>query len=165
VHRIDLETSGVVLFGETQSVRGAISAFFVRGEVEKRYCAVVFGRTRAKGTIRRPLDDERRGRPLEAVTRYRLREALGGFSYVSLRPEHGRKHQLRRHMHGMGHAIVGDTRYPGPLQVRIPAFPARLWLHAERLTLPDGRTWVAPLPTALQLNLDALRAGAAEPVG
>ncbi|MCB9507437.1 MAG: RluA family pseudouridine synthase [Myxococcales bacterium] len=165
VNRLDLETSGVVLYAETAELRAELGAMFAAGQVAKRYAAVVFGRTRAKGIVRRPLDDGRRGRPLEAVTRYRTREWMGGFSYVALRPEHGRKHQLRRHMQGIGHAIVGDTRYPGPTEIRIPAFPGRLWLHAERIELPDGRSFHAPLPRELAANLEALRAGARDAKG
>jgi 23S rRNA-/tRNA-specific pseudouridylate synthase len=57
----------------------------------------------------------------------------------------------------MGHSIVGDTRY-SPKKVRpVPGFPGRLWLHAQRLELPDGRVLVAPLPRELKRSLEILR--------
>ena len=99
----------------------------------------------------------RRGRPLPAVTRYRHREALGGFSLVEARPETGRKHQIRRHLHGIGHPIVGDERYRPRRFKAVPGYPGRLWLHAAALELPDGHTIVAPLPPALMDHLDRLR--------
>lgn len=159
VHRLDRPVSGVVLCSADADLRREMSNWFAERTVHKRYRALVFGRTRVKGTVRRALDDGRRGRPLPAVTRYRRVEWLGGFTLVEARPETGRKHQIRRHLHGLGHALVGDERYRGPRR-RVPAYPGRLWLHASAIELPDGRSFEAPLPAELQANLAALRAGA-----
>lgn len=159
VHRLDLVTSGVVLYAEDRALRGALGRMFRDGLVEKRYVALVVGRTRKKGVIRKPLADARRGRPLKAVTRYRTREHLGGFSLVSVRPQTGRKHQIRRHLQGIKHPIVGDSRYGPRRFVPVPAFPGRLWLHAERVTLPDGRSFAAPLAPELADHLAVLRGG------
>lgn len=157
IHRLDAQTSGVVLCAADPAVRRDASAWFAEGQVHKSYLALVFGRARKKGIIRRPLQDARRGRPLEAVTRYRLWEAFKGLSLVEARPETGRKHQIRRHLHGIGHPIVGDDRYRPRRFRAVPNYPGRLWLHAAALTLPDGHTITAPLPPELMEHLDSLR--------
>jgi len=158
VHRLDAPTSGIVLCSADPNVRREASGWFADGRVQKRYLALVFGRARKKGIIRRKLQDARRQRPLEAVTRYRLAEALGNNSLLVVTPETGRKHQIRRHLHGIGHSIIGDERYRSRRFKSVPAFPGRLWLHAERLILPDGTLIEAPLPEALENHLDVLRA-------
>lgn len=167
VHRIDLETSGVVLFGRTGEAAGRLGAMFARGEVQKRYLALVAGRTNLKGIIRKPLEDARRGVALEAITRWRLVESLGGFSLLSVRPEHGRKHQIRRHLTMIGHPVVGDTRWGPRRPVRCPGFPGRLWLHAERVELSDGTVFEVPLDPILEQHLVLLRSTsrAAKPDG
>ena len=71
------------------------------------------------------------------------------------------KHQVRRHLAGIGHPIVGDTRHNKGRVVRVPAYPDRLWLHAARLEVPfgEGRVIEAPLPPELEATLTALREG------
>lgn len=162
VHRLDSETSGLAMFSADPEVRGDIGRALAKGQVNKTYLALVVGRTRRKGVISRGLKDARRGKTVTAVTRYRSLEQLGGFTLVELHPESGRKHQLRRHMQGIGHAIVGDTRYRGKRFVKVPGFPGRLWLHALRLELPGGLEIEAPLPPELQAHLELLRRGLAE---
>ncbi len=161
LHRLDLHTSGVLLCASDLSVRGRVQEWFAAGLVQKTYLALVHGRTHGKGTIRRGLKDARRRKTLDAVTRYTRREALGGFSLLEVHPETGRKHQVRRHLQGLGHAVVGDTRYRPKRFRKVPAFPGRLWLHAWRVTLPDGGAFEAPLPEALESHLAVLRQGVA----
>lgn len=156
VHRLDRETSGVLLMSTDADERGALGKAFAEHRVEKTYLALVQGTMHRKGIIREPLDDQRRGRPLPAITRYRSLERLGGFTLIAVRPQTGRKHQIRRHLQHLGRPIVGDTRYPGRRRMRVPAFPGRLWLHALRVVLPDGRTFEAPLPEQLSAHLLAL---------
>ena len=151
LHRLDRGASGAVLFSGIPAVRKAIGKEFAEGLVHKRYVALVFGRTHRKGIVRLGVD----GRA--AVTRYRLLEGLGGFSWLGIRPETGRKHQIRRHLHGIGHPIVGDGRYRPVGFQRVPAFPNRLCLHAERIELRDGRVFEAPLPEELARCREALR--------
>ena len=151
LHRIDRGASGVVLFSNVPAVRRALATELASGNVDKRYVALVYGRTHRKGIVRQPID----GQP--SVTRYRLLEALGGFSWLGVRPETGRKHQIRRHLHGLGHSIIGDDRYRPARFRRVPAYPGRLCLHAHRLTLPDGRLFEAPVPEALERCREALR--------
>ena len=117
------------------------------------------GHAHKKGVIRVPLSPDDGGAPQAAVTRYRLEEALGAFSLLRCEPETGRKHQLRRHLQGIGLAVVGDTRYPPRRRLRVPAFPGRLFLHAAVLALPDGRRFESPLPPELARCLEALRGG------
>ena len=157
IHRLDLETSGIVLASPDPELRAAIGAAFAQGQVVKRYRALVLGRTHKKGIISRDLPDARRGRSLRATTRYRKLEWLGPTTLISARPETGRKHQIRRHLQSIGHAVVGDERYP-PKQFRaVPGFPHRLWLHAASIELPDGRFFQAPLPPELEAHLALLR--------
>lgn len=157
IHRLDRGTSGVVLCSPDAGVRAAIGAHFAAGEVDKRYRALVFGRTHAKGIVRRPLGDRRRDKPMPAVTRYRTLELFPKVSLIGVRPQTGRRHQIRRHLSAIGHAIVGDERYPPKRRLTVPAFPGRLWLHAEQLRLPDGRRFEAPLPQELSGHLATLR--------
>lgn len=153
VHRLDAEASGVVLCAADAQLRAEVSGWFARGEVDKSYVALVHGRTHKKGNIRRPLVDQRRGRPLEALTRYRKLDWIGAFTLVEARPATGRKHQIRRHLHGIGHPIVGDERYPPPRFRAVPGFPGRLWLHALGIMLPDETIFESPLPPELEAHL------------
>ncbi len=157
-HRLDLETSGIVLCSPSGALRAQLGQWFKDGQVNKEYLALVHGRTRLKGIIRRPLQDGRRGRPLEAVTRYKCLSWLGRMTLIKARPETGRQHQIRRHLQGIGHAIVGDARYPPKRPLKVPGFPDRLWLHSAALTLPDGRAFAAPLPPELLAHLALLEA-------
>ena len=151
VHRLDRATSGVLLCADDPELLAAIGAALAAGTVQKEYRALVYGRMRAGGTIRRPLADERRGRPLPASTRFRLLAAYSGASLLAVFPLTGRRHQIRRHLSAVGHPVVGDPRYG-----RRPGGPGRLWLHALRVQLPDGRCFEAPLPVELTAHLEAL---------
>lgn len=163
LHRLDRDTSGVVLFAADPATRARVGRAFMDGAVRKTYLALVVGHAHKKGVVRAPLAPDTGGPPQDAVTRYRLEEALGGFSLLRVMPETGRKHQIRRHLAGIGHPLVGEDRYAGPRRVRVPAFPGRLFLHAAEVELPDGRTFAAPLPPELARCLEALRAGAKAP--
>lgn len=153
LHRLDRGTSGVLLFSPDPKIRAELGAAFAANAITKIYLALVFGHARRKGILRPPLD----GR--EAVTRYGLAERLGGFSLLRVRPQTGRKHQIRRHLHSIGLPVVGDDRYRPARFRAVPGYPERLFLHAHRLVLPDGRTFESPLPEALERCLEALRAG------
>jgi len=153
VHRLDLGTSGLVIAATAR--RAEVAAWFEAGEVEKTYQALVHGRTQRKGVIRRPLKDARREKTLSAVTRWRSIERLKGCTLLSVRPATGRKHQVRRHLHGIGHPVVGDARYRRPCKP-VPG-TSRLWLHAWRITLPDELHFEAELPLELKAHLEVLR--------
>jgi len=161
-HRLDLHASGLVLCAADPKLRATIGDALAQGAIEKTYLALVHGHTRKKGTLRRPLQDRRRGRKLSAVTRYRTLETLGPVSLLAVRIETGRKHQIRRHLEGIGHPIVGDRRYRGRSKPLAGA-PDRLWLHARALVLPPeltGNTEMvleASLPGELLDHLHVLR--------
>lgn len=157
IHRIDRHTSGLVLMSPDASLRGEAGVWFTEDDVRKEYRALVYGPTPATGRLDAPLQDARRGKPLEAVTEFETLETFVSCSYLSVRPLTGRKHQIRRHLHGIDHAIVGEQRYRPRKFLRVPGFPGRLWLHATHLELPDGRTFSAPLPPELADHLDLLR--------
>lgn len=156
VHRIDRETSGLVLMSAKADVRRELGMDFASSRVQKAYQCLVYGRARQKGIIRRDLMDQRRRRPLPAVTRYRTLAWYGQTSLLRVRPETGRKHQIRRHLQSIGHPLVGDDRYRAKRFRPVAAFPGRLWLHAAALTLPDGRSFESPLPPRLRDQLEVL---------
>lgn len=156
INRLDRATSGVVLCSPDAKVRGEYGRMFAQNRVVKEYRALVFGRTHKKGVIRRPLKDKRRQKPLRCVTRYTRLASFRKTSYLAVTPETGRYHQIRRHMQGIGHALVGDERYPPSRFQPIAGFPGRLWLHAHSLTLPDGETFIAPLPPELDEHIALL---------
>jgi 23S rRNA pseudouridine1911/1915/1917 synthase len=148
VHRLDRETSGVLLFARTAEARASVQGAWDRAQ--KTYLAVVAGRPEpAEGAIERPLlEDERlnvrvsddpRAKP--ARTRYRTVEARGERSLLEVALDTGRRHQIRAHLAWLGTPVVGDARH-GPAS---PHAGPRLGLHALRLVLPhpaDGRELV-----------------------
>lgn len=129
VHRLDRPTSGLLLFARDPDTASALGRAFMAGEVGKTYLAVVRGWAPEVGLIDHPLREHATDRrdtseqPLrEALTRYRRlatcelpvaveRYPASRYSLVELRPETGRKHQLRRHMQHIGHPMIGDTNY------------------------------------------------------
>jgi tRNA pseudouridine65 synthase len=157
IHRIDRHTSGLVLMSPDPTLRADAGAWFAHDEVQKEYRALVYGPTPETGRLDKPLKDARRGKPLAAVTEFQTLETFVSCSYLSVRPLTGRKHQIRRHLHGIDHAIVGEKRYRPRKFLRVPGFPGRLWLHATHLELPDGQTFSAPLPPELEDHLALLR--------
>jgi 23S rRNA-/tRNA-specific pseudouridylate synthase len=161
-HRLDRSTSGVVLCSADAAVRGRLGTWFSEGLIEKLYVALVYGKTNQKGVIREPLRDARRRRMVDAVTRYRCLEWIGGLSLLEVHPETGRKHQIRKHLQGLGHAVVGDQRYRSRTFQHIPEAPDRLWLHAQAVRLPTGLSFDDPLPRALIAHRDLLRGSGVE---
>ncbi|MDD9936515.1 MAG: RluA family pseudouridine synthase [Myxococcales bacterium] len=119
-HRLDRETSGVVLCGRTREAERRLKMSFEAHRVDKTYLAIVHGELPDEGEIDAPMAAVREGLHvmmevrrdgLEAHTRYRVRERRGGRSLVELSPRTGRQHQLRVHLASVGHPIVGDKLY------------------------------------------------------
>lgn len=156
VHRLDAPVSGLVLCADDRETRKSLSKLFEARTLTKTYLALVHGRSRRKGIIRKVLKDQRRQRNMDAVTRYTLQHWFDRCSLLSVRPETGRKHQIRRHLHMIGHGIVGDQRYRSHKTIGVPI--DRLWLHAHKLELPDGTVFECPLTERLSTHLDALKA-------
>jgi tRNA pseudouridine32 synthase/23S rRNA pseudouridine746 synthase len=147
VHRLDMATSGLILFARGAQMQRALSLLFQQRLVAKRYIALVAGRIAPEtGEIDLPLIADWPNRPRQKVdldigkpslTRYRLLayDELGDTSRVELEPVTGRSHQLRVHLLAIGHPIVGDALYGG-------RDAGRLMLHACSLGFAhprDGR--------------------------
>lgn len=170
VHRLDMATSGLLVFGRGPEVQRALSIAFAGRGVHKRYEAVVHGLVSPdQGEIDLPLITDWPRRPRQMVcfergkpslTRFQVidRDEARRLTRVSLEPVTGRSHQLRVHLLAMGHPIAGDPLYGpdaeagrGLGQAADGGTASRLLLHAVELGLPhprDGRlrTWVSPVP-------------------
>lgn len=168
VHRLDRDTSGVVVFGKTPAATASLAASFRDGTARKEYLAVAVGRLAEAGRIDAPIrpNPRRRGSfeagegGVPASTRYEPISHLDdSATAVRLFPETGRTHQLRVHLTALGHPIVGDRRYGGPERVG-PIHPPRMLLHARSLELRhpiQGLIQVeAPLPADLAEALSHL---------
>ena len=145
VHRLDRDTSGVMVFALTPHAQRHLGLQFERRQARKAYLARVHGRLDPRrGTVDLPLAVDWPNRPRqrvdpegrEAVTDWRVLRASGAESRVRLHPRTGRSHQLRVHMAELGHPILGDPFYATGAAREHP----RLMLHAEALRLrhPDG---------------------------
>ncbi len=163
-HRLDRDTSGVVLLARPGPVNRYLDAAFKAGTVTKEYLALVpaGGRLAAEGTIELRIGRHPRRRDMmavaerggrRAVTRYRVLGQAEGVQLVTLWPQTGRTHQLRVHLAALGAPILGDRLYG-----RQGEAAGRLMLHARRIALPEsnetpGRAFAAPLPDDLTAEL------------
>lgn len=132
-HRLDLETSGLLVLTHSLRACAPLAQAFEQRRIRKTYLARVKGRPPQQGCIDQPLAETKgrvRAAPVgkEAVTRFVRRESQGAYALLELHPLHGRKHQLRVHCQSRGWPIVGDKLYGGEAS-------SRLWLHAWRLEL------------------------------
>jgi tRNA pseudouridine32 synthase/23S rRNA pseudouridine746 synthase len=138
VHRLDMATSGLLLFARGAEMQRRLSIAFQRREVDKRYIAVCAGKLEpAQGEIDLPLAPDWPNRPLQRVdlekgkhslTRYCLLSVESQNSRVELEPVTGRSHQLRLHLASIGHPILGDALYG------VASSAPRLLLHACALS-------------------------------
>jgi tRNA pseudouridine32 synthase/23S rRNA pseudouridine746 synthase len=139
VHRLDMSTSGLMMFARGADMQRCLSLVFQKREVEKLYVAVVTGKLEpATGEVNMPIAVDWPNRPLHMIdaelgkpslTRYRVLGFDAGNSRVELEPVTGRTHQLRVHMKAIGHPILGDALYGDT------ASAPRLKLHAAMLKL------------------------------
>ena len=175
VHRLDKDTSGVMVIAKNDATHRALSRVWGTDAVKKEYLAIVYGTPKnAKGTIEAPIGRDPRDRKRmavvgagrAAVTEYEVVEPLRFTSLVHCRLRTGRTHQIRVHLKHLGHPIVGDPAYSGPqwkgipdkkLQKALSSFE-RQALHASRLTIPQG-TFEAPMPDDMRALLSSLRTG------
>ncbi len=142
VHRLDMNTSGLIILARSKAMERALSIQFQQRKVYKRYIAVVIGQPQPmQGKIDLPLITDWPHRPRQKVdhelgkpsqTRYQVLDYNAGLdvSRVKLEPLTGRSHQLRVHMMALGHAILGDELYATPA---VYAQADRLLLHAQAL--------------------------------
>ena len=184
VHRLDQETSGVVLFAKTAAAHRGLNRQFETRVVKKRYLALVDGGPKPHGFIRFGLeeDPDRPGRMRvlhfgkEAQTHFRTLERFRGFAWLELEPLTGRTHQIRVHCAALGHALAVDRFYGRRERLTAGDVGAagdpsavlidRLTLHHDRIVWQDPQTHAAceahaPLPEDLQRTLEALRHAAA----
>jgi 23S rRNA pseudouridine1911/1915/1917 synthase len=168
VHRLDKDTSGVIIAAYDDESLAFLSGQFKARQVKKAYRAIVRGRPpQDSGVIETRIVRSRRDRKKFTVsdtegkpslTRYRVIRCFGAFSFLSLYPKTGRTHQIRVHLESLGCPVLGDPVYGG----RDPLFPdATLMLHARSLSIrtpPDGdlMTFGAPLPARFKAILRTL---------
>jgi len=170
VHRIDKETSGLVVFAKDRETHRSLSLFFEKRKIFKLYIAVVHGRPSWKETScdlalvpngnkkHMTIIDKYRGK--ESLTHFTCLLSAGNYSVLEARPQTGRIHQIRVHLAALGHPVVCDSLYGKQTPVKLSSFKrgyrgdpieekpllSRLGLHAKSLTLPDAHVLTAPLP-------------------
>ncbi len=164
VHRLDRDTSGLLVVARSDAVHAALKASLAARELVREYLALVEGRPPARrGTIDAPLGRDRRVRtrvstetdePREAVTHFELERALPHDTLLRVRLETGRTHQIRAHLLAIGHPIAGDPEYGTPGRHGLE----RQFLHAARLAFPHPVTAASvdvrsPLPADLAAAL------------
>jgi 23S rRNA pseudouridine1911/1915/1917 synthase len=166
IHRLDRDTSGLMVIAKTPAAKTAMQAQFKSRSVRKTYSLLAVGRVEPdEAIIRLPLG-RNPAKPLqqavvpggrEAVTRYKTVANYPGFTLLEARPETGRTHQIRVHLAAVGHPVAGDTTYGDPKR---PLGLGRQFLHATALEFdsPSGRPLklTSPLPPDLALVLQRL---------
>jgi 23S rRNA pseudouridine1911/1915/1917 synthase len=172
VHRIDKETSGLLVFTRTWAAKQALALQFRHHTVHRRYLAIAHGDVRTT-TIRSMLVENRgdglrgsaRGKPpgdaREAITHVERLEGLRGATLVACRLETGRTHQIRIHLSEAGHPLVGEKVYIRGWK-GTPIEAPRLMLHAAELGFVHPATqrevrWTLPMPADMQAVLERLR--------
>ncbi|MEW9572364.1 23S rRNA pseudouridine(1911/1915/1917) synthase RluD [Rhodanobacter sp. Si-c] len=181
VHRLDKDTSGLMVVAKTLPAMTALVEMLSRHDVERQYEAVVLGSLVSGGTVDAPIGrsmgdrlrqavrDEESGK--HAVTHYRLRERFRVHSLIQCNLETGRTHQIRVHLTHAGHPLVGDPLYGGGLKLPKRATPElvaalrgfrRQALHAERLAFAhpvsgEALSFAAERPADLTALIAALR--------
>ncbi|EAU52203.1 ribosomal large subunit pseudouridine synthase A [alpha proteobacterium HTCC2255] len=158
VHRLDMDTSGVIIFAFSKSTQRSLNLQFEKRIVKKLYEARVFGNIKEdNGFIDLPLIVDWPNRPLQkidakegksALTHWQVLDREGDVTRVALMPETGRTHQLRVHMMSLGHTILGDRFYGNVAEINLAN---ELQLHAKDLMIihpKNGKkiTFKAPLP-------------------
>ena len=176
VHRIDKDTSGLLVVAKNDFAHNALSEQLKTHTVSRVYHAIVLGNLREdEGTVnkpiaRHPVDRKRmavakKGEGREAVTHWRVLERFGTFAYVRCQLETGRTHQIRVHMSSLGHPLLGDPVYGGngtQFEARHRSLFAGQCLHAAELRLIHPRTeremhFEAALPANFDTVLALLR--------
>jgi len=151
VHRLDMATSGIMVFAQNPQAQRHIGLQFEKRMIEKIYIACVYGHMEEEtGEIDLPLITDWPNRPKQKVcydngkssqTHWNVLETKDKYSRIALHPKTGRSHQLRVHMLEIGHPILGDRLYAHDEAF---ALSSRLLLHAHKLKLrkPTGGDWV-----------------------
>jgi len=125
IHRLDKDTSGVILIAKNDKIHDDIANQFKQREIKKEYCALVWGELEKQGVIEQNIGRNRKNRQIfctvnsggrDAKTSYTLNKYLPPLSLLRLYPETGRTHQLRVHLKSIGHPIFGDVAYGGGIK-------------------------------------------------
>lgn len=164
IHRIDKETSGILLIAKKRSALKKIQAFFREKTIKKQYQALVFGHPNDKHKqIDKPLkrillnNGERRvlvdSEGKESLTDIQVLEKLTGASLILAKPHTGRTHQIRVHCLSEGHPLLGDEKYHKNDLSNAP----RLCLHAWKISIPEYGSFEAPLPNDILKFIEELR--------
>lgn len=178
VHRLDKDTSGLVLIAKSNTAFKALKRLFQERKIEKTYFALVYGNlSKASGQIDLPIGrvkgEKKRAVPAgkrafggelrEASTEYALHTRYTEYDFLSVKPKTGRTHQIRVHLSAIGHPIVGDRLYRFKEHRRDPLKPPFHLLHAGELRFQLGRQkyrYAAPLPRYFTDTLKMLDAEA-----
>jgi 23S rRNA pseudouridine1911/1915/1917 synthase len=170
VHRLDRDTSGLLVVAKSDAVHAALKEALQRREVTRQYAALVEGRPPSRtGTIDAPIGRDRRVRtrhstdtdnPRAARTHFEIAEALDHYTLLAVTLETGRTHQIRVHLQAIGHPVAGDPEYGHAGRLGLP----RQFLHAHRLAFAHPVTGLpvaveSPLPDDLAAALERARAG------
>lgn len=176
VHRLDKETSGVLLIAKNEKALIFLQKQFKQRRVEKKYIALVIGniknnqgtieiligrapKDRKKQKVYFPLEPDAKGKR-ETITEYKVIKRLKDYTLVEVFPKTGRKHQIRCHFSYLGHPIAGDKMY-GFKNQPCPEGLKRQFLHASclKIKLPNGKTkeFKSALPDDLKLCLQKLK--------
>jgi len=162
VHRLDQDTSGLLLVAKEQKTADQLEILFETREVEKAYLCLLAGRLpQNEGTIDLPLPG-RDGIPVRAVTRFKVEKRFSDTTLARVRIETGRMHQIRLHFAKLGYPVVMDDQHGDfafNKRFRKQYGLKRQFLHATSLTLDyrgKRRTWTAPVPEDLAATLRSL---------
>ena len=172
VHRLDKDTSGLLVFAKVPEALNNLQCQFEERRVKKGYLALVHGEVSPpSGVIDKPIGRSPKGTGKFAiveggrasVTNYSVRERLGDYTLLELEPRTGRTHQIRVHLKSIGHPVVGDKLYASRRQQKEDEkFCPRQFLHAYRLSFSHPRTgeWLVfevDLPKDLRDVLEKIR--------
>ncbi|MFQ5903871.1 MAG: RluA family pseudouridine synthase [Candidatus Binatia bacterium] len=170
VHRIDKETSGLLVLAKRDEVATELGRRFEEGEVEKEYLALLVGRLGPRGgRIESPLPGRDR-RLVPALTSYKVEKEFPGATLVRVRIETGRMHQIRLHFAQLGHPVVMDREHGDfafNKQFRKAHGLKRQFLHACGIAFEyrgKKRKWTAPLPDDLKRSLESLESHGRRPL-
>ncbi|MFH1769891.1 MAG: RluA family pseudouridine synthase [Parcubacteria group bacterium] len=171
VHRLDKETSGLMIVARTQDAFGYFKKQFQEHKIQKTYLALVYGQVKnGYGTIDKPLgkigtrqttqiQGKHELKERDAITDYKVLERYKDYTLLEVMPRTGRTHQIRIHLKSIGHPIVCDIWYAGRKAICPPEL-GRLFLHAQKLefTTPEGQGLMleTEIPEILQNFLNKL---------
>jgi len=153
-HRLDRETSGLIVYAKGKSVQKLMMDEFKKRAVKKTYIAFAQGSVKGpSGTITRNIYDKNKARSIPAITKYKVTERKGVFSVLEVEPVTGRTNQIRIHLKDIGHPIVGESLYAFRKDYKLRF--KRVALHAKRIEFKHPVTkelmaFESPLPKDME---------------